>query len=750
MAICKTMVFTFSYAMNSNTGSEWLKMKHVIIVMLGFLLGGLVQPARAEGGLQSLLDTASTHRRDGNLHRAIDMLERALRVANANDMARIAGELGVAYYHAHRFDEAAAMLNDALQRSTSTAEHARVANDLGNLNASRGRNAEASRFFEEARNAVGVPPPVSISAGLNLARLAPAEKRIGQLSLLSEEVAALPDSNQRARYFLNLGNQARTLGAPAIKLAFESLDRARALARDSRDRMLIAEVLDELSQLYEDQNRGADAMKLVNEAIVTLPQDRGKDLLVAQQWRRGRLLRQQGEDDQALLAYQSAVEQIEAIRQDIPVEYIDGRSSFRETLEPIYLGLADLLLRKAAAGSQTDRRNLFSRARDTVELIKQTELQDYLGERCVIESARSLKNTALPARTAVLYPVMLDDRLELLVETSEGMESRQVPISAVAMRQKSLGFAKSLRDGGLDYLPRAKDLYELLLRPLDDVLAKNKTETIVIVPDGALRLIPAGALHDGTRFAIEKYAIVIAPGLTVTGVGSPQARGKILLAGMSEPGPVVEKLPALVVEEFSSVAAAGETRRVELRKNLALPSVNQEIRSLQDKTRGDSLLNGEFTVERFRRQLGAGGYRAVHIASHAMFSQHAATSFIMAYDDILTIDDLQKLLRSEQLDESPIDMLTLSACQTAEGDDRAPLGIAGAVLQARAGSALGSLWPVADEATKTLMVRFYELLGSEKFSKGKALQRAQIELSQDPEFQHPYYWAPFILVGGWL
>jgi CHAT domain-containing protein len=715
-----------------------------------YLLAFPAQPAQADPDLKSLLDTAAAYRREGNLYRALEILEGAHRAAGPNCEPRLAGDLGVTYYQAHRFQEAEAQLKDAYARSTDVVERARFANDLGNLKASRGLTEEAARLFEEARSAAGVELPVALGAGLNLARLAPADKRLDRLALLLEGVATLPDPHQRARYFLNLGNQARSLGTPALKLAYESLHQARRLAREAGDRVLLAETLDELSQLYEDQSRAADAMKLTDEAVVTLPAEQGKDLLIGLHWRRARLLRKQGDDDQALRAYQSAVEQIESIRQDIPVEYIDGRSSFRETLEPIYLGLADLLLRKAANGAEIDRRQLFRRARDTVELIKQTELQDYLGERCSVESARPLTDTAFPAGTAVFYPVMLDDRLELLIETRRGIESRQVPIGAAALREKIQGFAKSLREARLDYLPRGKDLYALLLKPLEDVLAQNEIDTLIVIPDGALRLIPFGALHDGKQFAMERFGIAIAPGLTISGggAGAKKEQGRILLAGVAEPGPAVDKLPQSTVEELSSEEPHTETRSAELRKKLALPAVKQEIQALKGKTRSDSLLDGEFTVERFRRQVNTGSYRVVHIASHAIFSRHAATSFIMAYDDILTMDDLQRLLRAEQLQESPIEMLTLSACQTAEGDDRAPLGIAGAVLKARASSALGSLWPVADEATKALMVRFYELF-AEGLSKGKALQRAQMELSRNPEFQHPYYWAPFILVGGW-
>jgi CHAT domain-containing protein len=161
------------------------------------------------------------------------------------------------------------------------------------------------------------------------------------------------------------------------------------------------------------------------------------------------------------------------------------------------------------------------------------------------------------------------------------------------------------------------------------------------------------------------------------------------------------------------------------------------------------LLDSEFTADRFRTEVSSGKYRVVHIASHAVFSRSAQSSFILAYDEVLTLAELQRLLRSGEVQANPIDLLSLSACQTAEGDDRAPLGIAGAALQANAGSALGSLWPVEDSATKTLMVRFYELLAKEHQGKSKALQQAQAELLANPAFRHPFYWAPFILVGDW-
>jgi CHAT domain-containing protein len=700
--------------------------------------------------LANVIDTAAKQRRDGNLRVAIELLETARAAAGPACPPRLTGELGATYFQAHRLQEAEALLVEAHARAADPAERALFANDLGNLSASRGRTEEAVRYYDEARASAGGDVAVAVSAGLNLARLSPADERLVRLTSLADEIASVPDERERTRYLINLGSQARTLGPAGARMAYASLDQARSSAREVGDPWLVAEALDGLSQLYEDHGRSAEAMQLTEEAIAQLRSEPASELMIDLEWRRGRLLRAQGRDDLALRSYQAAVEQIEAIRQDIPVEYVDGRSSFRTTLEPIYLGLADLLLQQADAARGAQRLELFRRAQGTVELIKQTELQDYLGDRCLVESARPLSGSSLPARTAVLYPVILEKRLALMVETPDGIEARHVDVDAASIRRKSLAFAADVREAAPGYLDGARELYELLIRPVEPVLARSRVQTLVVVPDGPLRLVPIGALHDGERFAVEKFAIAVAPGLTMTSAANPgKDIGNVLLAGLSEPGPVLDKLPQQAIDQLTRGVVTRGARSADLKEGLALPGVTEEIQALRSSTRGDRLLNDEFTVDRFRRQVGSGSYRIVHIASHAVFSQRAETSFILAYDDLLTIDELQTLLRREEVQENPIDLLSLSACQTAEGDDRAPLGIAGAALRARAGSALGSLWPVDDEATKTLMVRFYDGLTSGKANKAQALQRAQLDLIRNPAFEHPFFWAPFILVGSW-
>lgn len=743
---------------------------------------------RAQTDLSSLLNQGVAYRQKGDLHLAIATLSSAMEQASDVQIkARIAGELGVAFYQAHRYEEAGPLLQLAYQGATDLTERLHYAIDLGNLHAARKQPKEASRYYNEARD--HSDRSIAVSAGLNLALLAPEKERLSRLNALALEIPAVPDTHERTRYYLNLGHQARALGAPALRLAYESLEQARRLASDSQHR-LAAEALDELAQLYEDQKRDAEALELTDVGIVRAQGAEARDLLINLEWRRGRLLRRLGQGSLALAAYQRAVEHIEAIRQDIPVEYTDGRSSFRETLEPVYLGLADLLLLQAdKAGS--DRLQLIRRARDTVELIKQTELEDFLGDRCTTETVRAV-NSVIPSGTAVFYPIILPDRLELLLETADGLQRRTVKVTGEEVRESSRRLAAAMRNMGA-FSEVSQLLHRWLIQPIEALLVEQHIDTVVIVPDGVLRLLPFAALYDGQQFMAAKYAVAVVPGLTLTHVLAPGTRERTtLLAGLSEPGPVVDKLPLAMTESMlrstsatfpsgdsstrammirgasafsprkpatnfetaepmpSDNSSGAQRNGSELRRLLALPGVKGEIEALGRVTRNRTLFNQEFTVAALQRQITDESYGIVHIASHGFFGGTAETSFIMAYDDVVTMNGLQALLRSESVQKNPIELLVLSACDTAEGDDRSPLGMSGAALKARANSVLGSLWPVSDDAAQVMMGTFYEGLSVKGLSKVKALQKAQRQLIDSAEMQHPFFWAPFILIGNWL
>ena len=725
-------------------------------------------------------------RQQGQLTRSIELLaQQAGTAPTERDRMRATGELGASLLQARQFDRAAAALREAY-RFFSGAERAPYALRLGNLASMGQRHVEAQRYYEEVLQLADGDAELTLSAALNLARLAPETERLQYLAALYPKVARVADDGTRARLYLNLGSQAHVLGQPALALAYTSYDLARQLSAQAASGRLHVEALDALAQLYEDQSRRADALVLTRQAIAAVQaqaqaqaQAAMGDLMVTLEWRQARLYAALGRRDLALAAYQRAVEQIEPVRQDMPIEYDDGSSSFRRTLEPIYLGLFEGLLHAADAQTGSTKSTTLRRARDVVELIKQAEMQDYLGDRCTVDAVKGGTETVIPEGTAVLYPVILGDRLELLIETGSGITHFSTRVSGALLRRTAGLFGNDLRDGAPGYMARSRQIYDWLLRPVEGFMRDQRITTLVVVPDGALRLVAVGALHDGERFALEKFAVTTVTGLSMTNtVAPPRQAMHLLMAGISEPGPVVDKLSQAIVDELLAPAYASPldlatladsrtmfptsprphapvidaktSRSLALRKLLALPGVDEEVESIGRLVRSTSMLNAPFTIDAFRREAASGTYRFVHIASHGVFGGSAAASFMLAYDDLLTLDGLQSLLNTEGFRTSPIELLSLSACETAEGDDRSPLGLSGAAIKARAKSVLGSLWPVEDTSARKTMEGFYGALAVPGRSKAQALRQSQLDLLRSAEFSHPFFWAPFVLIGNWL
>jgi CHAT domain-containing protein len=143
-------------------------------------------------------------------------------------------------------------------------------------------------------------------------------------------------------------------------------------------------------------------------------------------------------------------------------------------------------------------------------------------------------------------------------------------------------------------------------------------------------------------------------------------------------------------------------------------------------------------------------YPIVHLATHGQFSSNAADTFILTWDERVNVKDFDRLLRARNGDQKrPIELLVLSACETASGDARAALGLAGAAIRSGARSTVGTLWQVNDESTSMLMAEFYQQLAKSKISTAEALRNAQLLLLNNRQYQNPYFWAPFLLVGNW-
>jgi CHAT domain-containing protein len=254
-------------------------------------------------------------------------------------------------------------------------------------------------------------------------------------------------------------------------------------------------------------------------------------------------------------------------------------------------------------------------------------------------------------------------------------------------------------------------------------LTASGIKTLVFVLDGYLRNLPMTVLHDGEQFLVDKYNIALAPGLQLL-APKPlnKVKLKVLTAGLSE-------------------ARQGFA---------ALPGVKQEIQQIAAQMPASQLLNQEFVTNQLQARIKAVSYPIVHLATHGQFSSNAADTFILTWDNRVNVKDFDRLLGSRTGEKQlPIELLVLSACETASGDSRAALGLAGAAIRSGARSTVATLWQVNDESTAIFMTEFYRQLALSTISKAEALRNAQIILRQNRQYQNPYFWAPFVLVGNW-
>lgn len=182
-----------------------------------------------------------------------------------------------------------------------------------------------------------------------------------------------------------------------------------------------------------------------------------------------------------------------------------------------------------------------------------------------------------------------------------------------------------------------------------------------------------------------------------------------------------------------------------------LSNVPRELEQIHSQVSGVVLLNQKFTSNAFEKQIQSSPFPIVHIATHGQFSSKAEQTFILSWDNRINVKQLDNILQPKKYSRTgAIELLVLSACQTAVGDKRAALGLAGIAVRAGARSTLATLWSVDDAATAELMSQFYQELANTQLTKAEALRRAQLKLIKNPQQQHPIYWAAYVLVGNWL
>ncbi|MBF0186432.1 MAG: CHAT domain-containing protein [Magnetococcales bacterium] len=616
--------------------------------------------------------------------------------------ARLLNNRGNVHVVSYRFEKAEQDYRQALAQAETAGNGAMVADLLANLTQAlfqSGRHTDAAAILEKAVEATRHLPKDQHTA-------------FGMVSL--------------GKLAFTLKLQEQTLSSRLILTALTLFKSAVTIAKPLNDARILSYAYGYQGRLYEYEKRFKEAEHLTKKAIFYAQSVSAAEILYQWQWQSARLAQAQGRSTQAITALRTSVATLSIVRPDLYRGLRNAPDSFRDLIGPIYYQLADLLLQKAnTVEDPALQKGLRIEARNTIEALKSAEIQDLFQDECV--AALKAKETSLDtvaADTAIFYPILLADRVELLLTLADGLHRFSVPIGKATVEGEVQQLRVKLEDVASDaYLPHAQRLYQWLITPMLDTLKEQKVDTLVVVPDGALRTIPLGALQSGDTFLAQQFALATTPGLRLTDPKAlPRTDVRILAGGLSE-----------AVQGFS-----------------ALPNVPKELETIRTIFPSDVLLNEQYTVDEIVRSLSKTSYPIVHIASHGQFDRDPAKTFLLAYDDKLTMNTLELMIGHGRFREQPVELLTLSACQTAVGDDRAALGLAGVAIKAGARSALATLWFIDDAATATLVAEFYRQLQNPKLSKADALRNAQSLLIKDPRMQHPGFWAAFILIGNWL
>ena len=686
-----------------------------------------------------------------DLSAAPDTLEKAAVLRSLGESQRVSGDLG----------EAAAILNEsraiAAQLGNEEAEALSLLS-LGNLARVRinllldvgtpeegANNALIETVLDAYQQSAQLAetPLTRTQAALNsLSFLIETERRTEALrsyAQIQPQLSELPPGRPTIYAYVNYAqslmelNQGLEDEAIAWTEIANLLSDAYQQALQLNDTRAQSFVLGHLGELYELTDRWNEAQDLTRQALSLSQSINAQDISYRWQWQLGRSLKEEGNLPQAISAYKEAFNTLQLLRSDLVSANADVKFTFRKSVEPVYREFVDLLL-QPQDGKEIPQVNL-RQARDVMEALQVAQIENFFQSACLepklqIDRVIDEQNQ----RAAVLYPIILSDRLEVIVKLpQDDTLIHYTPIHRTEdeVRQALTIFRRDLQ--GLYTYQRIRQvgsvLYDWLIRQADPYLEQNQIETLIFVLDGSLRNVPMATLYDGERYLAEKYAVDLVLGLEVSNP-EPLDRDSmnILAAGLIEPPP-----------EFRDQYAE-------------LVNVKAEMDLIENSEIDATVLREqEFKRQNFNNEFNKREFQVVHLATHGQFGADRESTYILDAEGRIPLDDLSELLGVErQLSDAPIQLLIMSACRTATGDDREVLGIAGTTVRAGARSAIASLWSLDDEASVVFTREFYKHLGKPGISRAEAIRLAQTSMLQDPNFNHPRYWGAYVLVGSWL
>lgn len=669
-----------------------------------------------------------------SLNQQPNSLLKSVGLRSVGDILRIVGN----------FDESKKVLQQSLDIALSLKANQEIGETLISLgNTVRIQQVKNSRnsaikFYQQAVSVAPNKSNLSLQAQLNLLnlfvemqRFTDAWKIIPKIEVKINNLALGRDTiYMRINFAKNLQNlNHKTTSDKALMLDIaEILSTAVKQAKIIQDKRAEAYALMHLGQLYEESQQLKAAQKLTKQALNITNSIKAEDITYKLKWQMGRLYRQQENIQKAIENYNLAWEILKSLRSDLVAVDYNMQFSFRESIEPVYRQYVNLILKSIDKDQKSSQKKLLI-AREVIESLQLAKIDNFFSSACfntkvVLDDIIDRDNLS----TAIIYPIILQDRLEVIIKLPLSPlihYTTSVSNQEVEETVKKLSSDIEEQKIGNDNQAQFKKLYSWLIKPADKYLETSKVNNLVFVLDGSLSNIPPAALYDGKQYLIEKYSIVISPGLQLYELKSLQKRKlNLLSAGLSE-------------------------------ERLGFPKldyVEQELQEIQSQvSNAKILLNQKFTSQAIEKQVNQKSYSIVHLATHGQFSSNSDDTFLLAYDQRIKVKELSQLLRfREENQEEPIELLVLSACETAAGDKQAALGLAGVAIQAGARSTVASLWALNDASTAELMSQFYQNLKKPNTTKSEALRNAQLTLLKQEEYSIPYFWSPYVLIGNWL
>jgi CHAT domain-containing protein len=641
----------------------------------------------------------------------------------------------------------------ALEESLMIAQHLQSNADIGASLFSLGNNARKQQNTAKAiayyQQTVAVSPSslIKVQAQLNHLSLLIEDQRWAEvqtlLPLIKSQLNQLPLSRASIYAHVNYSQSLSKVKSGILQASSQNyysgfsikesavlLASAIEQSRSLGDKRAEAYALKSLGGLYEETGQLPEAQDLTRQGLALAQSSNAPEITYTLEWQLGRLLRAQKDMNGAIAAYDAAVETIQSLRRDLVNKDIvnqDVQFNFRDSVEPIYRESVELLLKSQEGKSD---QKILEKARQRIEALQLAELDDFFREACLQGQKVALDQIVDRDNptTAIVYPIILQKELQVIVKIpKQPLQNYTTQISRTELEELLVKLRKYLVNPTATKAIQiqAHQVYNWLLQPIEAKLQKSGVDTLVFVLDGPLRNLPMAALYDGKQYLVEKYAVALSVGLQLL---DPKPLVKqhlrVLTAGLTQPPPGFPKFaPLLAIKsEFNGITKAGISTT--------------------------SLLDGDFKKKNLASKIGAASFNIVHLATHGQFSSRLEDTFILDFDGQINVKDFDTLFRSQG--KTIVELLVLSACQTAAGDSRAALGLAGAAVRAGARSTIASLWQIDDESTAMFVSAFYRELKSGNISKAKAVHLAQLQLLNHPNYKAPSFWSAYVLIGNWL